>query len=68
MARTAKLAIARLFEQIRGLPKLLDGGFTPTFAAAYRNMEELSARDKQLLDEVTEDLRKRIADRQRNHE
>jgi TPR repeat protein len=68
MARTAKLAIARLFEQIRGLPKLLDGGFTPTFVAAYRNREELSARDKLLLDDVTEDLRKRIGDRQRSHE
>lgn len=67
-ARTARLAIARLFEEIRGLPKLLGAGFTPTFAAAYRNREELSARDKQILDEVAEDLRKRIADRQRNHE
>lgn len=59
MAWTARLAVTRLLSQIRELPKLLNAGFTPVFTAAYRNRKELSARDKQILDQVAEDLRKK---------
>lgn len=67
MARTARLAIARLLQEIRDLPKRLDAGWTPAFTAAYRNQTELSARDKKTLDGVTEDLRKCIVER-KTHE
>ncbi len=59
VARTARLAVTRLLSQIRELPKLLNSGLTPQFTAAYRNRKELSVRDKQVLDQVAEDLRKK---------
>ena len=63
VARTARRTVARLMKEIRELPKLLDAGFTPAFTATYRVKEELSARDKKVLDGIADDLRKRIGDR-----
>jgi ATP-dependent Clp protease ATP-binding subunit ClpA len=60
LARTARLAVARLIKEIRALPTLLNGRLTLEFSAAYRNKKELSARDKKLLDSVADELRKRI--------
>ena len=58
ITRTARLAVARLLQEIRELPKLLNAGTNPVFMAAYRNRKELSTRDKDILDEVAEDLRR----------
>jgi hypothetical protein len=57
LSRTARLAITRLLREIRELPARLNAGFMPAFTAAYRKRTELTARDKKVLDEVTEDLR-----------
>ena len=56
-ARTARVAIARLLEEIQELPTRLSAGFIPEFSAAYRNRTELSARDKEVLDEIMDELR-----------
>jgi hypothetical protein len=61
LARTAEAVVARLLEEVRNLPSLLlDGHFTPVFTAAYRKKKQLSPRDKKLLDDVADELQKRV--------
>lgn len=61
LVRTAKAVVARLLEEVRNLPSLLlDGHFTLVFTAAYRKKKELSPRDKKLLDDVADELQKRV--------
>jgi hypothetical protein len=64
VARTARLAIARLLAEIRDLPQLLDRRMAPAFSAVYRNKKQLSPHDKKILDGVTADLRERIEGRE----
>jgi hypothetical protein len=56
----AKAAVNRVIERAKSLSKLLEGQSAPTFTMAYRNKKKLSPRDKQLLDSVTEEQRKRV--------
>jgi hypothetical protein len=60
LARTARAAMARLLEEIKRLPTLLERYSTPTFTAAYRKKKQLSARDTKLLDGAADDLQKRV--------
>lgn len=60
LARQAKRVVERVLEQVNRLPSLIKGNPSLVFAEAYRQKKELSARDKNLLDRVTDDLRRRI--------
>jgi len=62
LARQAKRLVERVLEQVNRLPSLVEGKPSLVFAEAYRQKRELSARDKKLLDRVTDDLRRRIED------
>jgi hypothetical protein len=55
---TARSAIVRLFREIQELPARLESGIKPEFSAAYRKRTELSVRDKKVLDEIMDELRK----------
>ena len=61
-SRAARQAIARLLAEIAELPKRMNAGFAPAFTAAYRNRTELSDRDKETLDKIAEDLRRKTLD------
>ncbi len=56
VSRRARVAVARLLQEIRELPKQLCAGSAPAFTAAYRNRTELSSRDKAVLDQVAKEL------------
>lgn len=57
VAQAARLAIARLLEEIRALPIRPEAGFAPMFMAAYRNRKDLSVGDKKVLDGLVNDIR-----------
>ena len=63
LAREARMVVRRLIERLTRLPDLLLTKPTPPITVAYRNKKEISDRDKTLLDRVSDDLRKRIEDR-----
>jgi hypothetical protein len=60
IVRQTKAAVKRVIEKAKSLHLLLEGQDVPAFTMAYRNKKELSPRDKELLDSVTEAQRKRI--------
>jgi hypothetical protein len=62
LLREAQTAVRHLLKQAKQLPQLLAKIPNLTLAAAYRSKEELSDRDKKLLDEV----RQQIATRKKN--
>jgi hypothetical protein len=66
LARQAKRLVERVLEQVNRLPSLVEGKPSLVFAEAYRQKRELSARDKKLLDRVTDDLRRRIEDHKKD--
>jgi hypothetical protein len=59
LVREAQVSIRHLLQQANQLPQLLANLPRLTLSAAYRNKQELSQRDKTLLDEVAEDLERR---------
>ena len=61
LAETPRRHVAQLLKDVENLPKLLDMSGTFAFMAAYRKRAELSARDKETLDNIAEDLRRKIA-------
>lgn len=63
LARQARTAVKRVIERVNALPGLLRMESNPAFSMAYRNKKELSDHDKEVLDTVADDLRKRIEDR-----
>jgi hypothetical protein len=60
LGRTAKLHVQSLLAKIRNLPHLLEVSGAPAFTAAYRNRTELTARDKQVLDIIADELRRNV--------
>jgi hypothetical protein len=60
IVRQAKTTVKRVIERAKLLSKLLEGQDAPTFTMAYRNKKELTDRDKEILDSVAEEQRKRI--------
>jgi ATP-dependent Clp protease ATP-binding subunit ClpA len=61
LSRTARLQVRHLLTAIKNLPRLLEKNTAPVFIAAYRKRKELSVRDKKVLDQAAEDLRKKKA-------
>jgi hypothetical protein len=64
LLREAQAAIRQVLRQARRLPQLLPQLSNLTLAASYRNKKELSEHDRELLDEVAEELRNRGKDEQ----
>ena len=60
LLREAQTSIRHLLKRAKQLPQLLAKLPSLTLAAAYRGKKELSERDKKLLDEVAEDLQRRV--------
>lgn len=58
LGRGARLHVQRLLAEIGDLRNRLAANHTLAFRAAYRNRKDLSARDKQTLDAIAEDLRR----------
>ncbi len=61
VAETARRHVRQLLQRIETLTKLLEMCGTPTFMAAYRKRADLSAGDKETLDNIAEDLRRKLA-------
>ncbi len=57
LIRAGKLRVRRLLTEIKNLPLVLELEGTPAFTAAYRNRRELTARDKQVLDGIADELK-----------
>lgn len=57
--RAIRLHVRQLLTEIKNLPNLLGTGMAPTFATAYRNRRELSARDKKTLDKIAAELKRK---------
>jgi hypothetical protein len=62
LLREAQTAIRQVLRQVQQLPQLLQQLPAPTLATAYRKRKELSERDRELLDEIAEQLRNRGKD------
>jgi len=60
LATQARNVVRRILQQVKSSPQALSGKLEITFAAAYRGKKDLSARDKEILDCVTNDLKRRI--------
>lgn len=57
--REARAAVKGVLDEVKRIRTRMTGGVSLTFASAYRKKRELSERDKKLLDDVVDDLRKR---------
>jgi hypothetical protein len=60
LMETASRHVVQLLNEVKNLPKLLDMSGPLTFMAAYRKRAELSVRDKETLDTIAEDLRRKM--------
>ena len=62
LLREAQTAIRQVLRQVQQLPQLLQQLPALTLATAYRKKKELSEHDRELLDEIAEQLRNRGKD------
>jgi len=62
LLREAQTAIRQVLRQVQQLPQLLQQSPALTLATAYRKKKELSEHDRELLDEIAEQLRNRGKD------